>query len=717
MFSFYSGNGIKNTKPSDNAMTLERLYKLVRSDKYDAQIKPIRALQKKEDKENVSYRNERNALKNYLDYITPAGTFTARNEKSLIQRSGIFCLDFDHVIDLRLLKAGLISKLNPALFFDSPSGDGIKVFYFIDVNAGSHLDYFNAFTDYFAAEMKTSIDPQCKDVSRACFMSQDCNSYYSENSVELGQAFLEKWLPKEKPINNTPPPTKNNTQSDFDKCEVIRTNLDGKETFMSGNRNHYVGLLSAGLNRIGIAQNVAYNYLLNFEQEDFAAEEIRKIVECSYKQTDKHNCNPLKDKPNNAKEPVNQSLKMSNDFPIDGLPKTILNLAQDTSTVYGVPIEMSVMPMIAAIGTAMGKNFYVDSDKFKNYGQLYLVINTPSGVGKSAPLKIAYKPLTNIDRANFEQYIKDTAKHKEICAANKKMKPQPADPPAPIFLQNLVSDTTPEALVDVLSNNNNTITIFCEELSEWFLNFGRYSGSSEAQAYLSYFDNTDKMINRKLEKKLITDPYVSVVGSIQPAILETTINSEAMKANGLASRFLFVNCLNVERAYKNDLIPNVNYQNNYQFFINKLSEFHVPQRLVLSAEAKELFRNFGDYLTDTIRGSKNAFFNSSLSKMEIQCLRLALIIETVKNAEVDRFSYVETYEIGIDTMQYAINLCHYFIGNIPIPSNGELVKLENKTLQVLEMLKNGRLQKDIASELKVSQQYISTIKKKYKLTT
>jgi DNA-binding NarL/FixJ family response regulator len=72
--------------------------------------------------------------------------------------------------------------------------------------------------------------------------------------------------------------------------------------------------------------------------------------------------------------------------------------------------------------------------------------------------------------------------------------------------------------------------------------------------------------------------------------------------------------------------------------------------------------------------------------------------------------------VGEETMQYAIDLCHYFIRNIPLPQKTELVKMETKTFKVLEMLKKGMKQVDIAAELHVSPQYVSTIKKKYKIT-
>ena len=317
-----------------------------------------------------------------------------------------------------------------------------------------------------------------------------------------------------------------------------------------------------------------------------------------------------------------------------------------------------------------------------------------------------------IDRVNFEIYCNDLKEWKAKCKLCKSHKPPLEEPTRPFYKQLLCDDTTPEALTDILYNNEGCGTIFSEELSGWFGNFGRYAKSSEAQMYLQYFDNTDKTINRKEEIKRIKEPFLNVIGTIQPKVLQTTINSEEMQKCGLASRFLNVTCLDVERAYKNDLLPDENLANEYQYLINHLAGINDRFPLELTPDAKELFKNFGDYLTDIIRSSKNEFLNSSLTKMEIHCLRLALVLQVIKLTEPNK----SVEDVGVDTMQYAIDLCHYFIGNIPLPEKTELAKMEGRTFQVLEMLKKGIKQIDIASELNVSQQYISTIRKKYKLT-
>ena len=401
-------------------------------------------------------------------------------------------------------------------------------------------------------------------------------------------------------------------------------------------------------------------------------------------------------------------LKEKNIFPTNGLPDVISRYAKNISEVYGVPIEMTAIPMLVACGSILKKTVWLDSSRYKNYPQFYVVINTPSGVGKTEPLKRAFAPLQIIDRDNFELYRSEIIAWKAKCRINKKQKLE--EPPKPFFKQLLCSDMTPEALTDILYNNDGSGTVFAEELSAWFGNFGRYNKSSEAQMYLEFFDNTDKTINRKDDVKLIKEPFVNIVGSIQPKVLQKSINSEAMQDCGLSSRFLYVSCLDVERQYKTDLQPDAGLVDEYQYLINRLSNLGCRTRLELTPEAKEMYKDFGNYITDVIRQSNNDFFNSSLSKMEIHCLRLALVIQMVKNTEPNK----GVDDVGAETMQYAIDLCHYFIKNIPLPNSFELVKMETNELKIVELLKDtDKTQTEIATEVGLSQGYISRINKKY----
>jgi len=403
--------------------------------------------------------------------------------------------------------------------------------------------------------------------------------------------------------------------------------------------------------------------------------------------------------------------KLENKFPVDGLPIAIKAYAENLSLCYGVPIEMTAIPMLVACAAALQKKVYLKEGKYTNFTQFYIAIVAPSGVGKTEPLKRAFSPLIFTDRVAYENYSKELTEYslkEKMCKTHK----PPLEPPKkPIFKQLLCDDTTPEALTDILSFNNAAVTLLSEELSGWFANFGRYTKQGEAQMYLQYFDNTDKTVNRKTEIKRIKEPYLNIIGTIQPTVLHRTISSEQMQEVGLSSRFLYVSCLDTVRAYKTDLMPNNELADDYTYLINHLVSLPYNFDLQLDIEAKELFRNFGDYLTDIIRTSKNDFFNSSLSKMEIHCLRLALIIHVINLTGEGK----TIIDVDAASMQYAIDLCHYFIKNIPLPNKSDLLNAESKTAKVIEMFNNGKKGSEIAEKLGVSKQYVSTVKKKFKL--
>jgi hypothetical protein len=77
----------------------------------------------------------------------------------------------------------------------------------------------------------------------------------------------------------------------------------------------------------------------------------------------------------------------------------------------------------------------------------------------------------------------------------------------------------------------------------------------------------------------------------------------------------------------------------------------------LSTGAKKAFIGFSNELTDAANISESDYLKSMYAKFEIHCLRLALILELVSS-----------YPHGLDdkclsdnTMNYAIQLCRYFI--------------------------------------------------------
>jgi hypothetical protein len=164
LFSYYK-KPVKNITPY-KAITLLQAFNVI-TKYFKEQTEKIRSIQ--DEKEQAVYKA------NNFDYITFSGVFSERGNEKLITHSGFLCLDFDKLTNVSELKNRILSdeNIDTELLFTSPRGNGLKWITTIDLSEGSHLEYFTTFQRYFFDQYGITIDKQCKDVARACFLSYD----------------------------------------------------------------------------------------------------------------------------------------------------------------------------------------------------------------------------------------------------------------------------------------------------------------------------------------------------------------------------------------------------------------------------------------------------------------------------------------------------------------------------------------------------------------
>ena len=127
----------------------------------------VLAIRKEKDKD------KRNQLKQDLPAICFSGTFNKRSDDSLINHSGLICLDFDgfkNKTALQSKKEEMTKDLYTYAVFISPSGNGIKVLVKIPCEGSTHKSFFKALQKYYDCE---EFDITCKNVSRVCYESFD----------------------------------------------------------------------------------------------------------------------------------------------------------------------------------------------------------------------------------------------------------------------------------------------------------------------------------------------------------------------------------------------------------------------------------------------------------------------------------------------------------------------------------------------------------------
>ena len=100
-------------------------------------------------------KDSRNKLKKQLPAICFSGTFSDRRDSSIIEHSGIMCLDFDGFRDEQHLHSKRVELMEDEFtycLFTSPSGDGIKTLVRIPKDAKNHKKYFKALEKYYACD-------------------------------------------------------------------------------------------------------------------------------------------------------------------------------------------------------------------------------------------------------------------------------------------------------------------------------------------------------------------------------------------------------------------------------------------------------------------------------------------------------------------------------------------------------------------------------------
>lgn len=232
-------------------------------------------------------KTQREAFKDSFPYATFSGTFAARANDKLITHSGYICIDLDHIGEngqIKELQKAIKEKYVPALMFISPSGDGLKVVFAIDMIECTHLQYFTAINAFFKTNFSLSIDEACKDVSRACFLCHDPDAFYSDAPSILNKDFVS--------------PKENKTIIQIDETASYEAAIawtDSKFKFIEGNRNNYIKELAGECNRKGITEQYTTKQLECFASDEFTIQEIQTTIKSIYGNTQYHAVSPLPD--------------------------------------------------------------------------------------------------------------------------------------------------------------------------------------------------------------------------------------------------------------------------------------------------------------------------------------------------------------------------------------------------------------------------------------
>ncbi len=224
---------------------------------------------------------ERQELKKQLPAICFSGTFNKRTDASLIEHSGLICLDFDGYTKAKELlqdKENLSKNKYVFSVFISPSGNGLKVLVKIPADAENHTNYFNSLEKYFNSPY---FDKTSKNVSRVCYESYDPLLHINENSSIWD--LIEE--PEYTEVNKTRDQPTIPITDENKIVEILVKWWTKRYPMNEGQRNQNCYVLAMAFNDFGINKSLAAYVLNQYASEDFSLREISRTIDSAYSHT------------------------------------------------------------------------------------------------------------------------------------------------------------------------------------------------------------------------------------------------------------------------------------------------------------------------------------------------------------------------------------------------------------------------------------------------
>ena len=543
-FSFFS-KPITNIYPK-NDLKLVDAYLLIKSPIYKEVTEECRGLM--DTKERKEFKNEN------FDSCTYSGIFSSRKDECLLKHSGLLTLDFDHMEGVVELKKRLIKDeyLETELIYVSPSGDGIKCLIKIDLSMGTHLEHFEAVSNYIKATYSIEIDKSGKNVSRACYLCHDADVYINprflgEGNPKPTKPFdLDKWRTKpsqksEQKAKGTP--VTNDTTS---HVEELIQQIESRGIDLTATYSDWIKIGFAFADQFG-EQGREYFHRVSQMYSNYSREECdQQYTNCLKSNGSGVGIGTFFQMCKNegityaVKREVKEAAKI-NQVPVfpESLYPQLPHFLKRVISVGKTPAEKDTL-LIGAIGVlsaCLSKIFGIYDGK-KVYPNLYVFITGSASAGKG---KLNYsKHLVNLIHEDLRRETKlRRDKYDGEMAAYKKAKDETRQKPSyPLERMLFIpANSSASGTYLLLADNNGIGLIFETEGDTLTLAFktdyGNYSDGFRKAFHheaISYYRKTDR------EYVDIKAPRLSAVLSGTPKQIVALIPSAE---NGLFSRFLF----------------------------------------------------------------------------------------------------------------------------------------------------------------------------------
>lgn len=382
---------------------------------------------------------------------------------------------------------------------------------------------------------------------------------------------------------------------------------------------------------------------------------------------------------------------------------TLARYSEQCEKCFNIPRAMVDAVILTVASTAIGNKIHVVDGEYNNNLSLWSVIVAPSGTGKTPLLGEVLKPILSEQHRRYEKYKKDYSNWVQTSKAEKEAEPR---------MNNLfLSDCTHESLCDELGRQTNGLLLFRDEIAGWINDFGRYNSSGEIQNLLSIHSGMSFPVTRKVSQGgYIENPFLSVLGGIQPHILNKTFMRDGFTESGFTGRFLFCfPSVFVSKEYNPITMPH-ELETYWEFVVNRLYAAN-SSTLYLDGSALSIKKNF---YAETMENQATANLNGDsfeiamYGKIPAYTDRLAGVFHCLR--WVDNGTIPTT--INGDIYGIAVNAARQFVGwGNKVKEYAPTTQRTTKADAIKSIYKHypNLNQSQLAEAIGVSQQYISKV--------
>lgn len=351
--------------------------------------------------------------------------------------------------------------------------------------------------------------------------------------------------------------------------------------------------------------------------------------------------------------------RLDGTFPLAAFPRRLQEFIRTARDTLNFPEPFTASVMLLAVAVAIGNTRVLKvKEGWTVKPILFLALVGEAGANKSHPISFVLKPLDRINNEHIEAYNKALAEYRKAVDTNPEGKPKPR--------QILVSDITTEGLVQLHRSNPLRLCLRCDELAGWISNFNRYRKGGDEQLWLSIYSGQPLCVNRKTMDDIlsVSEPFICVVGSIQPDILSGTFSGER-QSNGFLYRILQARSTGSTKLLWNDKGFPAEQERYWDGFLRRILEkcdkdysvFNVSSDYTFTEDAYFHIQDWQNQWEEALEQEGRPSQVEAFRKIQDYALKFALILHTMKEAAGE---IKPSTQITFDTTVMAALLAEYF---------------------------------------------------------